>query len=295
MLNHYWTVNPKLKFNTNVSYQFGEVSNTRIDNGGTRLIEIDNEFAYLGGARNPLPNYYQNLPSYHLRNNNPTAYDFQLAFLAQKELEVNGQLNWNELYEANAALRNQGHNSLYALQADVVKDQIINVNSYLEAKLRENLILNAGIAYKNLNSENFARLDDLLGGTGFLDIDFFADENQNGISEDISSNRAQSNLRTPNRIAGVNDKYKYHYVLGASVARAFGQISYRYKKLNSYFGLSYVHTQYQREGTYENGFFPGEGPTGSFGKSNTINFSDFGIKGGATYLLTGRHLLELSM
>ena len=35
MLNHYWTINDKIKLNTNVGYQFGKIGNTRIVNGGT--------------------------------------------------------------------------------------------------------------------------------------------------------------------------------------------------------------------------------------------------------------------
>jgi len=84
MLNHYWDIADNISLNTNVGYQFGFFSTTRVENGGTRLFTDPNtgEQAYLGGARNPSPIYYQNLPSYYLRDPNPTPLDFQGAFFS---------------------------------------------------------------------------------------------------------------------------------------------------------------------------------------------------------------------
>ena len=97
MLNHFWKINKKTNLNTNASYQTGSIGNTRLDNGGTRLIEINGQEAYLGGGRNPLGNYYQRLPSYFLQDPNPTAGDFQNAYVAQQEFVANGQLDWGSL------------------------------------------------------------------------------------------------------------------------------------------------------------------------------------------------------
>src|SRR5690606_10614958 len=81
MLNHYWDISSKTRLNTNVAYQFGKVGNTRIDNGGTRLFTTPGgQESYLGGARNPDPTYYQNLPSFFLQDENPTAYDYEQAY-----------------------------------------------------------------------------------------------------------------------------------------------------------------------------------------------------------------------
>ena len=110
MLNHFWKISSKVRLNTNLAYQFGEIANTRIDNGGTRLVSIGDENVFLGGARNPDPTYYQNLPSFFLQDSNPSAYDYQQAFVAQDAFVNDGQWNWNALYEGNATIRNQGGN-----------------------------------------------------------------------------------------------------------------------------------------------------------------------------------------
>ncbi|WP_439152435.1 TonB-dependent receptor domain-containing protein [Winogradskyella sp.] len=293
MLNHYWDISSKVRLNTNVAYQFGEIANSRIDNGGTRLVNIDGESVYLGGARNPTPEYYQNLPSYHLQDSNPTAYDYQLAYLAEQAFISDGQLDWNALYEGNAALRAQGGNSLYAVQSDVVKDKQLTFNTILDAELADNIRLNATLNYRSLKSENFARLDDLLGGTGYLDVDFFAEETPNTVGGNLED-VAQSNLRNPNRIVGEGDRYKYNYDMDADVISGFAQAQFKYNKIDFYVGANVSQTTYQRTGKFENGNFQGGGNDGSFGKSDKLDFSNFGFKGGFTYKITGKHLLDVN-
>lgn len=286
MLNHYWTVNSKLKINTNVGYQFGKIGNTRIDNGGTRLVTLDGQNSYVGGARNPNPDYYQNLPSYFLRNGQDPI-DFQYAFLAQQEFINDGQLDWNSLYEANRSLRENGGNSLYAIQEDRIDDKQLMVNTIITADITDNILLNGGIRYRNLNSENYAMVNDLLGGTGFLDVDFFAEETNNINLDDA----AQSNVRTPNRIVGVGDRYKYNYDINADVLAAFAQTQFKTKKVDFFVAGSVTRTEYQRDGKYENGNFPG---AQSFGKSKKLEFTDFGFKGGATYKISGQQFIDVN-
>src|SRR5690606_35033 len=50
ILNHFWTLSENTQLNTNIAYQFGRISNTRIDYGGTRLvIQPDDQESYVGG------------------------------------------------------------------------------------------------------------------------------------------------------------------------------------------------------------------------------------------------------
>ena len=272
-----------------------EIANTRIDNGGTRLYDDGSgNIRFFGGARNPDPTYYQNLPSYQLRFENLTPYNYQQAFLAQRDFVNDGQWDWNSLYEANANLRAQGYNSLYAVQADVNKDSQFSVNTILDANLAENIRLNAAINYRALRSENFARVEDLLGGTGYLDVDFFADEEANSIDQEVAGNLAQSDLQNPNRIVTEGDRYKYNYELDADVISGFAQAQFKYNKVDFYVGAHISQTSYQRNGLFENGFFAGGGNFGSLGKSDKLEFSNYGVKGGFTYKITGRHLIDVN-
>ena len=290
MLNHYWDMSSKVRLNTNVAYQFGEIANTRIDNNGNRL-DSSNSTSY-GGARNPTPEYYQNLPSYHLADSNPTAYDYQLAFVAQQDFVNDGQLDWNTLYGANDI---NGY-SVYALQSDVINDKQLSLNTILDAELADNIRLNANISYRTLNSENFARMEDLLGGSGYLDIDAFA-EDQTG---EQTQGQAQSDIRNPNRVVAEGDRYKYNYEIDSDVISSFVQAQFKYNKVDFYVGANVSQTNYQRNGLYENGFFPGSGnisgfgDVSSYGKSEKLEFTNYGAKAGFTYKLTGKHLIDVN-
>ncbi|SRX52404.1 TonB-dependent receptor domain-containing protein [Aequorivita sp. CIP111184] len=287
MLNHFWNISDKTSLNTNLGYQFGKIGNTRIDYGGTRLIEVNGQQAYIGGARNPYPNYYQRLPSYFLRFESSTAYNYELAYLAEQELINDGQLDWSSLYEANRIEKDSGGNSIYAIQEDRQDDTQLMANMILNSQINENISLNANLNYRNLKSENFAELNDLLGGTGYLDIDYFAE----GINNTIIGNVAQSDLQNRNRIVTEDDRYKYNYELNANVISGFAQGQFKYSTMDFYLAATASQTNYQRIGLFENGNFPGNL---SLGESEKLSFTNFGGKAGLLYKITGRHLVDFN-
>ena len=285
MGNHFWKLSDNIEINTNIAYQFGTIANSRLDNGGTRLVlSSDGQESYLGGARNPLPNYYQNLSSYFLRDKNPSAAGYQLAYTAEQAFLNDGQLDWDALYAANQLSSAQGGNSVYALQEDVVRENRLSGNILLRTKINANINTQSGLKFIRSKSQNFARIRDLLGGTGFLDIDSFA---ENDIS--FPGNKAQSNLRNRNRIVGEDDHYKYDYDLDASIISVFGQAQFRYDHWDGFLSGKLGSTSYQRTGNYENGYFPGNR---SFGESRRPHFLEYGFKGGLTYKFTGRHVFD---
>ena len=243
---------------------------------------------FLGGARNPSPEYYQNLPSYLLRFDNPTPNDFQNAFVAEQKFINDGQFDWEALYRGNSIQTAQGKNATYIVQEDRIDDEQISINTILNSELSENIIINAAINYRKLTSENFASVKDLLGGIGYLDVDFFAEE-----TSDISelSDVAQSDVRNPNRVVTEGDRYKYNYEIDAEVFNGFAQAQFKYNKVDFYVAANLGNTKYQRNGLFENGNFQG---LRSFGKSEELNFSTYGVKGGFTYKITGRHLLDIN-
>lgn len=265
ILSHYWDVSRRTTINTNVSYQTGRVGNTRLDNAGNR---------------NPVANYYQRLPSYFLRFENPTPYDYYLAYHAQQEFINDGQLDWNKLYEANS--NTSDSLSVYAIQEDRTDDTMLSINSIFNSRVSEHLTLNGTVSYTSLLSENFAELNDLLGGKGYKDIDAFGEDPL----------QSQSDLQQPNRIVQQGERYKYNYDLTASRFSAFAQAQFKFSRWDSYMAILASMTSFQRNGKYQNGYFPEENR--SLGLSEALNFSNYGIKAGLTYKLTGRHILDIN-
>jgi len=273
MLNHYWKLNSKSTLNTNVAYQFGKLGNSRLDYNGTDLI---NDFPQGGGA-NPSPTYYQKLPSY-LERNFPD--DLGIAYGALKAFQNDGQIDWNAMYGANIGNAQTGGNAVYALYEDRVDDTQVTVNAILNKEINDNILLNFGINYKTLKSENFAQVIDLLGASTYLDVDGFATE----------LNEAQNDLLKPNRIVGEGDKFKYDYNIFANELGVYAQSQFTYNKIDFYVSGSLKYTQYQREGIYQNGGFPDN----SLGRGKELTFTGYGAKAGFTYKLTGKHVFDFN-
>lgn len=270
ILSHYWNISENTKLNTNISYQFGSIGNSRID--------------YQLGE-NPDPTYYKNLPSYALNmvtyDDNDNAIwtpDYPEAEVLRNDFLASPQLNWNAMYAANEKSAFPGR-SVYVLYEDRTDDNLFNANSLLSSQLSNNIIMNAGVTFKKLKSHNFQNLLDLLGGQYFLDVDAF-----------YSADAAESDLNNPQRRVYVGDKYGYNYNLFSTNIDAFTQFKFTYKKYDFYLAQSFTRTQYEREGLYKNGIYANN----SFGKSGKQIFENFGFKGGVTYKLSGRQYLDFN-
>ncbi|WP_026109771.1 carboxypeptidase-like regulatory domain-containing protein [Flavobacterium sp. WG21] len=278
MLNHYYKINEKTNLNSSLMYQFGQVGNSTID---------------YQNAASPDPVYYQKMPSYYTsiyeKDKGEFSGDFTPDFISAEKAKANfledRQINWDELYRANQKpiLNADGTisgfepaQSHYVLYEDRTDDKTLAANSNLNIQLTENTAFDGGITFRNLKSHQFQYLLDLLGGQYFEDIDAF-----------YQGDQGQSDLQNPNRQVKEGDTYGYNYNLFATTIGAFTQFKFSYNKTDFYLGQSYSVSNYQREGLYQNGIYP----TSSLGKSNKVNFENFGFKGGLTYKISGKQWL----
>jgi len=265
MLNHYWDISSKTSLNTSIGYQFGKIGNSRLD--------------YAGGT-NPSPAYYQKLPSYFLEDG-----DLEGAYEAEQEFINDGQVNWNRIIDANLTNNISGANAAYVLYEDRNDDKQLTLNTVFNTELNDNIILNGGINYKKLDSENFAEIIDLLGSTtGALNIDSF--------------NQKQFDLNNPDRVAFEGDKFRYNYNLYANELSGFAQAQFKYNKIDFHIAGSVTKTDYQREGLYKNqnqiSYDNGVEIDNSYGKGDKLEFTGVGAKAGLTYKITGKHLLNFN-
>jgi len=261
MLNHYWDISSKTKLNTNIAYQFGKLGNSRLD--------------YSGGA-NPSPTYYQDLPSYYLADDDGP--DYANAYIAEQEFLNNGQIDWERIIDANLTNNISGQAAAYVLYEDRSDDSQLTLNSILSSELSENILLNASVNYKNLKSENFGEVIDVLGSTvGALNVD--------------SYDGFQYDSQNPDRLVGEGDKFRYNYNLYADIISGYAQAQFKYNKVDFYLSGSITSTTYQREGLWEHSRFPGDE---SYGKGKELNFTGYGGKAGFTYKITGKHLLDFN-
>lgn len=254
MLNHYYK-SEKLRIRSGIAYQFGKNARSRL--------------GYFN-APNPDPTYYRYLPSFYI--NNAIGADFTNAALAREGFLENRQLNWKSIYVANTNTLNAGK-AAYLLYDDTAKDSQIFFNSAANYKLNDQLHLDFGFGYRNLFSENYSRINDLLGAEFHEDIDPFSDT-QNDIGG------------SPNKIE--NDIFGYHYEVVASSYNGFVQFSVQLSRWDAFVSGSLSGTSYQRNGLFQNERFAET----SLGQSEKIDYSNYGLKGGFTHKISGRHWLK---
>ncbi|WP_378186090.1 carboxypeptidase-like regulatory domain-containing protein [Aquimarina sp. W85] len=281
MLNHSWQLGHKTKLTTNLGFQTGTRFVTRLDNGGTdMLVGVDGSVGYSGGGRSKYinPMHPEHLPSFYIQNSQNSVNDYQKAYLAAQEFRANGQINWNEIFATNTSQRDQFKNATYVLLHDKIDDIQYAMSSNIYSQLNQKFTVSGGVAYTNLKSHIYAEIGNMLGGTGFLDIDGFARYSENQTNKEIES-KAQNNLKNPNRIVSKGDHYKYNFELLGQNSKGFLQLEGDFKKINIAMSAVIANTTYQRLGLYENGYFP---ENKSFGASKKVSFIDYGIKTSCT-------------
>jgi len=264
MLSHYWDIDEKTSLNTNVMYQYGTITNSRLDYWGL----------------NPDPTYYQKLPSYYLRYEG--AEDYENAFIRTQYFlndAPESQIMWEDLYDANSLANEQGDPAYYLLYDDVNDDKVLAANTVFFKELNENTTLNASALYKKVTSDNYAQVVDLLGANYYLDVNKYA----------IDSEK-DNDLNNPDRVVYEGDQFKYNYTIDANIVDAFAQLSFVYNKVDFYVAGNVGNTTYQREGKYLNGEYQNT----SYGKGEQVDFLTYGGKGGLTYKITGNHLLNFN-
>ncbi len=269
MLEHFWKPTSKTHINTTVSYQIGRIGNSRLD------YTLSN---------NPDPTYYRKLPSYY--NNLFTYNAAGISTFTPNPIEAannavkfqeNKQIDWANIYRIN---RNSIANGSRIVQYEDRNDENIAIaNTNISSQLSDNILLNAGASYQFSRTKNFKNMLDLLGGSYFTDISTFGYGDQQ-----------QSDLNNPDRVVVTGDKYGYNYNIDATNIEAFTQFKFTYKKVDFYLAQTFSRSGYQRNGLYKNGYYPNR----SLGKSEKMNFDNFGFKGGITYKITGRHFLDFN-
>ena len=259
LLNHDWTIDENSSLETSFGYQFGEMGNSRLD--------------YAGGA-NPSPAYYQDLPSYFLADTNGP--DYEGAYIAQENFVNNGQINWNRIYDANLTNNQSNLNAAYVLYEDRVDDTQLTVNSAYNREINENIKITTSVNYRNLVSDNFAEITDMLGGYSYSNIDSF--------------DNLDYNLLSPNSVVSHGDKFKYHYEMNAEELSLFSMINFTFNKLEFYLAGDITNTTYQRDGIFENEANAGN----SSGLGEEIKFDGYGFKAGISYKFSGKHILDFN-
>jgi hypothetical protein len=254
MLNYFGKFG-KLGINAGMAYQFGNFSKSRI--------------GYFN-APNPEPTYYRYLPSFYI--NSPIGANFLNADLAKKAFLLKPQVQWENLYRANSTNSSDGM-AAYVLYDDTSADKQLTLNTTFNIKPNQVISIDTNLSFRKTISNNFAKINDLLGA------DYHADR------DPFSNTRNDENGQL---IKGKGDIFNYNYTFNYQVFDAFAQMSIDKSKWNSFVAAIYTHSTYQRTGHFLNERFP----ENSFGISKPVHFSNYGVKAGFTYKINGRQWIS---
>lgn len=276
---HYFTPKEGCKLESSVYYAFGK-------EGTTGLNWFD--------AKDPRPDYYRYLPSYY--QNDPEQFA-QTTSAWQNDVNQR-QINWDQLYFANRknlfSVENAngiegntvtGNRSKYIVEEIRTDLQLVGFNSVWNRQINEKLHFSLGTSGHFSTTRNYRLMNDLLGGDYWLDIDQFAQRDFD------DPNMAQNDLNNPNTIIKEGDVFGYDYKMHVNMITGFGQVEYSLQHFDFYFGAELSHTSFWRDSAKRNGRFPDD----SYGKSEVQNFTNYGLKGGATYKISGRHFISANL
>ena len=165
-------------------------------------------------APDPRPDYYRNLPSYYWmddpdygRQNGEKAAWAQYAW--EENIPEYAHLNWDRLYNVNwnSIDANGDSRSKYVIEERRVDQNDINVGANVKWNASRAFTLTGGFNYKWNRTEYYKKLDDLLGGDYYMNIDQFAERdfatNQAMVQNDLEYYLANGTAQVLHR----GDKY----------------------------------------------------------------------------------------
>ena len=209
---------------------------------------------YSTGA-NPFGHYYTRLPSYFLSQDGLSSYDYYRAYIAQKNFESNGQIEWHELYAANR-LRPQG-DSQYLIQNETSRLREYQARIYFNRQINNRQRFSLSFLGRWVQQRNYAEISDLLGGSYYFD--------RNNFYRGIDSFGQWNNLDSAEKPLYVGDKIDYDYSMHGLTLTGFAQLSHAFKQGQLIMSLGYARMDSKRLGHMRHGIFRQEG--NSFGPS----------------------------
>jgi hypothetical protein len=285
MLNHYFNVKPGFEIQTSAGYTFGTSSSTALNwFDATRPDHGPGPF----DGHDPRPDYYRYLPSYFANDPAKAAYYTNLW----KTDKTFRQIDWDRMYQynmknlhtqkdANGIAGNdvEGLRAMYMVEDRRTDRNQFVFNTFTSARVNNFTKVSGGLNASMAKTRQFKVIDDLLGSDWWVDIDQFA------LRDATDPDFAQNDLENPNRLVKEGDKFGYDFTGNINQYEAFAQAEWVLSRWDFYLGANLIQTNFWRTGHMRNGRFP----ENSLGDSDKQHFTNYGIKGGSTFKLTGRH------
>ncbi len=221
-------------------------------------------------ASDPRPDYYRNLPSYYwMADEDYNRNNFEKYAWAQdawmQDYPQYTHLNWDRLYNVN--YNNFDENGLrrskYAIEERRVDQNDINLAANVKWMASDIFTLTGGINYKWNRTEYYKKMDDLLGGDYYMNIDQFAERDfatspalvQNDLDYYVAHGDAQ--------VLHQGDKYGYDYYANVRNANIWTNAVFNIGGFRANLAVEGGYSKFWREGLVRKGLFAGLNDDGS--------------------------------
>lgn len=235
-------------------------------------------------APDPRPDYYRYLPSYWA-STDPSVSNLY-ADLWQND-ESWRQLDWQRLYQTNymnnymAQQTGTEHGSTYMIEKRHSNAASFQLNSTLDKRLTDRLVLQAGYGANYTRSSYYKTVKDLLGGLYWTDQDQYSER-------DFPDRRSMS-LNDMDDVEHIRkskgDRFGYDYDINQFSTNLWAQNVWNLPKWDLSYSAEASYTSYQRDGHMRNG----RAPENSKGKGDMHRFFNWGVKGSASFKIDGRN------
>lgn len=267
MLSHFYTPKSnRFQITSNIGTSFGTQSTTSLN---------------WADVPDPRPDYYRYLPSYF--NDDP---ELQAWYTQQWQTNENfRQIDWDRMYETNQLAAQIDEQAQYILENRVISHVQVSGNSTIVAIISDNIKISGGIDLRGYRQRNYKTINDLLGGSYWLNEDKYAD----GESPD-DPYLLYDDLDNIGAHLTVGDKFGYDYAYNIFKQNLWALAKFSYAHVDFHVGANGTVTEMWRTGYMRNGRFPNN----SAGSSDKKVFPDAGLKAGLTYKINGRNYLVLN-
>ncbi|MFR9605969.1 MAG: hypothetical protein SNG97_02505 [Rikenellaceae bacterium] len=220
----------------------------------------------------PTPDYYRYLPSYL---DSASQYDEVAALWSANDIETT-QISWSRLRQQNGYARDGVAN--YYVEDQVERMVVIDAAALFTTRLKEgaegSLDVTYGIEASFANSRLFKKMEDMLGGSYYIDLDsYIGDESRTGTT-------LANDLQNPNRRVTTGDRFGYDFSRNRYAIRGLLAIQYERGATEVSLKGAFGDQTMWRTGHYEKERFQGEK---SLGRSQRISMSDSRLEFSASH------------
>lgn len=205
-------------------------------------------------APTPMPDNYHYLPSYY---DYPSDKGYVADAWLSNDLRYT-QIDWAGMRHTNA-LQMDGH-ARYVVESR--REEVANGDIQLafDTKLR-GVDVDYGVRIDYANTRRYKVLDDLLGATHILDLDYFF------VDDATHYNGTKNNLRTSDLVVAEGDTFGYNYDLRRFKSEFFGSADWERDNMRFALSANIGSERIWRMGYFEKELFGG---SGSYGRSQSV-------------------------